>query len=324
MLCSLLGVLAWSVSPTPPLLVRGHRHSLVTLILEEEPPLPQPPPPLPPQPPPPLQQPPPPPPPPPLRERIAPARAAAANLLQVTPPWVDVGFSSMAFVLLNALAIAATANLDQAASGISYRVAALSSFALLQRAVGLPLAEWLTLRADPARVDPNPLFQSGSPLAGVTAAFAFGIGVTGAAQLAGLDWLPEAREWPDTARAAELLFVVPLVDECFFRAYLLTALERAGGTPAAALAASAVAYALFEVPLPELLGVLLGGGSGLAGGGGAASLTLLLYQSLGLYLGWLYQRSGGSLPLVVVCHATFNALVTSLRAAQVGSVPPFY
>jgi hypothetical protein len=54
-----------------------------------------------------------------------------------------------------------------------------------------------------------------------------------------------------------------------------------------------------------------------------ASLALLLFQLLGLFLGVLYQRSGGSLPLVFVSHATFNALVTALRAAQVGSTLPF-
>jgi hypothetical protein len=45
---------------------------------------------------------------PPLRELFAPTRAAAANLFQVTPAWVDAGLGSIAFVLLNAAAIAVT------------------------------------------------------------------------------------------------------------------------------------------------------------------------------------------------------------------------
>ena len=53
------------------------------------------------------------------------------------------------------------------------------------------------------------------------------------------------------------------------------------------------------------------------------SLELAFYELLGLYLGFLYQRSGRSLPLAVVTHASFNSIVTALRAAQVGSVLPF-
>ena len=81
-----------------------------------------------------------------------------------------------------------------------------------------------------------------------------------------------------------------------------------------------------------------GGGSGggelrcsvsnLGGGSGAemvrdGSLQLPLFELLGLYLAFCYQKSGGSLPFVVVTHATFNAVVTALRAAQVGSTLPF-
>ena len=53
------------------------------------------------------------------------------------------------------------------------------------------------------------------------------------------------------------------------------------------------------------------------------SLQLLLFELLGVYLSFLYQRSGGSLPLVVVTHCTFNLLVTALRAAQMDLVLPF-
>ena len=132
------------------------------------------------------------------------------------------------------------------------------------------------------------------------------------AQLLGIDWLPAPRPWPELSRAAELLLIAPAADEAFFRAFLITAIERAGGSASAALLASAVAYSIYQVPLRDVL--LLSE---------QASLPLLLYQLLGLFLGGLYQRSGGSLPLVVVCHATFNGLVTALRAAQVGSSLPF-
>ena len=53
------------------------------------------------------------------------------------------------------------------------------------------------------------------------------------------------------------------------------------------------------------------------------SAQLLLFELLGAFLALLYQRSGGSLPLVVVTHCTFNTIVVLLRAAQVGSTLPF-
>ena len=39
-------------------------------------------------------------------------------------------------------------------------------------------------------------------------------------------------------------------------------------------------------------------------------------QALGGFLAYLYQRSGGSLPLVIVTHCTFN-LAVALLATQV-------
>ena len=130
-----------------------------------------------------------------------------------------------------------------------------------------------------------------------------------AAQLFGLEWLPGPRPWPEPERAALLLLIAPLSEEAFFRAYLMTALERAGAPANAALLASAAGFALYHVPLAEMLR--------------DGSLELAFYELLGLYLGFLYQRSGRSLPLAVVTHASFNSIVTALRAAQVDSVLPF-
>ena len=89
---------------------------------------------------------------------------------------------------------------------------------------------------------------------------------------------------------------------------LCSAFELAGGSQAAALLASTALFGLYHVPLSSVL---------------AGSSALLLFEALGAYLAFLYQRSGGSLALVVVVHATCNAIVLSLRAAQVGSTLPF-
>ena len=106
-----------------------------------------------------------------------------------------------------------------------------------------------------------------------------------------------------------MLLVDPVSEELFFRAWLLGAVERAGGSPGAAAVGSTSLYALFKVPLVDVI----------AGG----SPKLLLYEAAGLYLAFLYQRSGGSLPFVVACHCTLNLLVTTLSVAQVGSALPF-
>ena len=164
-----------------------------------------------------------------LRKMAQPAREYAASMLRVTPPWVDVCFGCISFVLLNALAIALTQAAHVPADGAIHRLLALITFALLQAAVGLPPSEWLRGRADESRIDPNPLFQSGSPLAGITFGVGFGLSIAVGASLLGIDWVPSAREWPSTDRALELLAVAPLVDEAFFRGYLLTAIELAGG-----------------------------------------------------------------------------------------------
>ena len=67
---------------------------------------------------------------------------------------------------------------------------------------------------------------------------------------------------------------------------------------------------LYHVPLSEALAA-------------AGSSQLLLYEGIGAFLCGLYQKSGGSLPFVVITHSTLSAIVLALRAAQVGSVLPF-
>ena len=64
---------------------------------------------------------------------------------------------------------------------------------------------------------------------------------------------------------------------------------------------------------PITIGVL----NGTTGGDGAA--LLLLYEALGGFLAYLFQRSGGSLPLVVVTHCSFN-LAVALLVTQHGLV----
>ena len=239
------------------------------------------------------------------REAIDAGRDAIAFSLMVTPAWVDVGVSGILYVLLNALAVAISGG-----DGPVGRLLALGGFAGLQQLAGqLPPSAWLKLDEDEARVSSSPLFQSGSPLAGVTFAFAFGLAVAVPAQLLGLEWVPAPRPWPEPERAALLLAVAPLSEEAFFRAFLLTAFERAGAPPSAGLIGSAACFALYHVPLAEMVR--------------DGSLQLPLFELLGLYLAFCYQKSGGSLPFVVVTHATFNAVVTALRAAQVGSTLPF-
>ena len=136
----------------------------------------------------------------------------------------------------------------------------------------------------------------------------FAVPIATFAQLAGIPWLPDARSFPEAGGCALRLIVAPLSEEIFFRAWLLTAFERAGGSATAGLIASSALFGLFTVPVSAVL---------------AGSSSLLLYEMLGAYLAFLYQRSGGSLPLVFIVHATCNLIVLSLRAAQVGSTLPF-
>ena len=68
------------------------------------------------------------------------------------------------------------------------------------------------------------------------------------AQLLGLEWVPAPRPWPEPERAALLLAVAPLSEEAFFRAFLLTAFERAGALQIAAQAPTRLLLVAADVP----------------------------------------------------------------------------
>ena len=188
-------------------------------------------------------------------EYVSTARDNAAFFLRVTPPWIDAAFGSVLFVVLNAFYLQATLLMlpSPEADTIAARVLALGTFAALQQFAGVPVSQWLRLREDPSRVARNPLFQSGSPLAGITFAFIFAVPVAILAQLAEIAWLPEPRPWPGAEDALLRLVVAPVSEECFFRAWLCAAFERAGGTPFAALVASSALYGLYQVPLAQVI-----------------------------------------------------------------------
>ena len=102
----------------------------------------------------------------------------------------------------------------------------------------------------------------------------------------------------------------PTATQIFFRAWLLTAVERAGGSPLSALAASSALFGLYKVPIASVLS-------------GDDGHRMLLYETLGAYLAFLYQQSGGSLAFVAITHVTFNLAVLSLGAAQLAGALPF-
>lgn len=281
---------------------------------------------------------------------ISTARDQAAFLFRVTPPWIDTAFGAILFTLLGAAAKEATflAFNSPEADAVAARVVTVLAFALFQQLAGLPLGLWLRAGSDPARRSTNPVFNSGDPLAGITFAFIFAVPVALLAQFAGVVWLPPPAPFPDALGTLLRVGVAPATEEIFFRAWLLTAFERAGGSPFAAMIASAGLYGLYMVPLSSVLQ--------------DGSLALLLYECLGVrrcsrvepsrparvaagcalcaawviedgvvlailcaqaYLAFIYQQSGGSLPFAIVTHATFNLLVMALRAARMDSVLPF-
>jgi membrane protease YdiL (CAAX protease family) len=233
----------------------------------------------------------------------------AAAYAGVTPKWFDAFFGCILFTLLAAFGKEVGAFADAPAVGAAAgRLLAIALFTAVQSLAFLPPERWLRLdAAEPA--DRNPLFQV-PPGAGVTWAFIFAVPIATLAQLCGIAWLPAPEPFPDSDAAFFKLVAMPFTDEIFFRAWLLTAIREAGGSQAAALIASTVLFGLYKVPLATALAP-------------EGSSVLLLYQALGAFLSFLYQRSGGSLPLVVITSSTCNLIVLSLRAAQVDSVLPF-
>lgn len=211
------------------------------------------------------------------------------------------------------------------------RCLALTGFILLQQLAGFELSSWLRAsgrsdgspsseRGESGGGPLDPIFDLAKPrcvnpisdaLRANVAAFAFALLFVipvAAVHSAGLTLLPNfGTGFPSADRALLTLFIAPLSEEIFFRAWLLTAFERAGGSANAGLITSAGLYGLYVVPLSTVL-------AGTTGGNGPA--LLLLYEALGAFLAYLFQRSGGSSPLIVVTHCAVN-LAMALLAAQV-------
>jgi membrane protease YdiL (CAAX protease family) len=96
----------------------------------------------------------------------------------------------------------------------------------------------------------------------------------------------------------DVLLAAPLTEELFFRAWLLTAAQRAGVPPAAAITCSALTFVLWHT----------GGGS--PGGG------LLTFGLLGAWLAVAYAKGGQRLTTTVGAHALWNAAIVAVRVVR--------
>jgi len=243
-----------------------------------------------------------------------------ASASRVDVPYLVIAAGTVLYVYLNHAAKELTmVRFDSPeADVIAARVLAVTAFALVQQVAGLDPTSWLRLGGEPpapadARLGGGPLgsvLALPTPVAGVAFALLFALPVA-ALSAAGVRLLPVyGTGLPSEARALLTLLIAPLSEEVFFRAWLLNAFERSGGAASQGLIVSAGLYGLYVVPLSSVL-------NGTTGGDGAA--LLLLYEALGGFLAYLFQRSGGSLPLVVVTHCSFN-LAVALLATQVDPV----
>ncbi len=219
---------------------------------------------------------------------------------------MNVAVGGASFLLLHTICLSAAslAGADPTTSGgvaCAVRIVATGGFLALQQAGGSQPSLWL--RADPADSEaaeraPSLLRQGWAPPAAAATFLALvlasgallSLGDPGAMAVV----LPEPRPLPDPTRAADLLLLAPLTEELFFRAFLLTALSRAGAGAAGWLL-SPLLFAAWH---------------------GAVADSPVFFGLLGLWLTALYRTSGGSLPLAVGTHACFNGLVVLLRAAR--------
>ena len=229
-----------------------------------------------------------------------------------TSSWTDVAIGAFLFVLLQSvfLSLASVAGLSAAQDGgvaAASRLLATGSFFAVQQVAGLPASTWLSggdeARGGTSGSSPVNDFLR-SPAAPPAAALAFAVAVAATLQLLGIEWLPEARPLPDAGRALDVLVMAPLTEEAFFRAWLLSALDRLRFPTAASLAASATLFSLWH--LPSLLNGSASGGVG----------ELAFYAALGAWLALLYRQSDRSLPLVAGTHASFNLIVVLLRTVR--------
>lgn len=182
------------------------------------------------------------------------------------------------------------------------RVVALGLFAAIQAAAGLPLNQW-ALRPAAAKADWAFL---DSPLAAVGVFASFALLAFSPVALAALSGppdlmaalLPPAGALPPPARLFDVMLAAPLTEELFFRAWLLSAAQRAGAPPAAAIAGSALTFALWHT----------GGGS--PGGG------LLTFGLLGAWLAVAYTKGGQRLTTTVGAHALWNAVIVAVSVVR--------
>ena len=142
-------------------------------------------------------------------------RMRAALVFRVTPAWIDVGLGCILFLLLNGIAREALSSATPSPTTdiLAARALALAAFVLVQQYVGGTPPDSLLEEERIRARSSNPLFNSGSPLAGVTFAFMFAVPVAVLAQLAQWEWLPQPAPFPDGAGAALTLLVSPLSEE---------------------------------------------------------------------------------------------------------------
>ena len=231
--------------------------------------------------------------------------------------WEGIGASIALYVLLytstlSVLQLATASGTDAGTTNgiatVVARLIATGGFAAIQQAAGLPIEEWLTLgpsTSQPSATDSSAsglpavlLSPIGPPAAGL-AFFLVAAGLGVAASLgAGLEWdstLPAGRALPEMAAAADILLVAPITEELFFRGWLLRAAERAELSQPLRIGASALLFAIWHV---------------------GAGDSPLFFAGLGAYLAYLHQRADGALGLCIGTHATYNLLVTLLRAVR--------
>lgn len=220
----------------------------------------------------------------------------------------EVAVGSALFLALHFCSLSLTANTldllefpDPAASRIGFgmiftRLVSVSMFVGVQQLAGLLTSEWLT-RPSPHSDEQLDLPAPLLPFAAVVlllAISAIPIGLafaTGEPELA-RTLLPAPRAFPPVGRALDLLLIAPVAEEVVFRAWLLTACEKAGWGASSSLALSTVLFGLWH-----------GGDS------------LLLFSLLGAGLGLLYQRSGGRLELAIATHVLWNLAIVLTRVA---------
>lgn len=184
------------------------------------------------------------------------------------------------------------------------RVVAFGLFAAIQAAAGLPLEQW-ALRPAAARAEWALL---DSPLAAVAVFATFALLAFSPVAVAALSGqadivdvlLPTAGALPPPARIFDVLLAAPLTEELFFRAWLLSAAQRAGAPPAAAIAGSALTFAVWHA------------GAGASAGGGG----LLTFGVLGAWLAVAYTKGGRRLTTTVGAHALWNAAILAIRVVR--------